>query len=250
MVGVKLKQLTKQYCLSGQDFTAVDSVDATITPGSFTVIVGKSGCGKTTLLRLLSGLEQKTSGDIEWLNSSDQPLPPKVGIVFQEPRLMPWLSVRKNISFSLTKNNPSDKLSAATSIARVDSILDLLGLTSFHDAYPCQLSGGMAQRVSLGRTLCYNPDLILMDEPFGALDYFTRKKLQLEIVDLFLSQQKTIIFVTHDVTEALQLAQKVLVMDSGRIIREILVDKSYPRQASSLDLLSIQQEILAALGAL
>jgi len=248
MVGVRLKQLTKQYSIAGKSFIAVDNVNASIKSGSFTVIVGKSGCGKTTLLRLLSGLEQKSAGEIDWLNCQNQS--PKVGIVFQEPRLMPWLTVQENIAFSLIKSKQPAPSSEYDSIDWVESTLALLGLTPFRDAYPNQLSGGMAQRVSLGRTLCYNPDLILMDEPFGALDYFTRKRLQLEIVDLFLNQRKTIIFVTHDVTEALQLAQNILVMDSGRIVREIPVDIPYPRQSAAADVLLLQQEILAALGGL
>ncbi len=250
MAGVRLKQLTKQYSLAGQSFLAVDNVDATIKSGSFTVIVGKSGCGKTTLLRLLSGLEQKSAGKIEWLNCQSPSQSPKVGVVFQEPRLMPWLTVRENIAFSRVKTKQSAPGSESASIDGVESTLALLGLTPFRDAYPNQLSGGMAQRVSLGRTLYYNPDLILMDEPFGALDYFTRKRLQLEIADLFLNQKKTIIFVTHDVTEALQLAQNILVMDSGRIVREIPVDIPYPRQPTAVDVLLLQQEILATLGGL
>jgi len=250
MAGVRLKQLTKQYSLAGQSFLAVDNVDATIKSGSFTVIVGKSGCGKTTLLRLLSGLEQKSAGEIEWLDCQNPSQSPKVGVVFQEPRLMPWLTVRENIAFSRVKTKQSAPGSESASIDGVESTLALLGLTPFRDAYPNQLSGGMAQRVSLGRTLYYNPDLILMDEPFGALDYFTRKRLQLEIADLFLNQKKTIIFVTHDVTEALQLAQNILVMDSGRIVREIPVDIPYPRQPTAVDVLLLQQEILATLGGL
>ena len=176
MAGVRLKQLTKQYSLAGQSFLAVDNVDATIKSGSFTVIVGKSGCGKTTLLRLLSGLEQKSAGEIEWLDCQNQSQSPKVGVVFQEPRLMPWLTVRENIAFSRVKTKQSAPGSESASIDGVESTLALLGLTPFRDAYPNQLSGGMAQRVSLGRTLYYNPDLILMDEPFGALDYFTPQK--------------------------------------------------------------------------
>ena len=156
---------------------------------------------------------------------------------------MPWLTVFENMAFALDRQaNP-----AATE-QRVSATLDQLGLSAFRDAYPSQLSGGMAQRVSLGRTLCYNPDLILMDEPFGALDYFTRKKLQREIVDLFLREQKTIVFVTHDVSEAVYLGQKILVMEAGQLIREVSVDLPYPRQAADLALLQYQQEILDALG--
>ena len=242
MAGVKLTQLSKQYQVAGQALEAVDNVTTTIEPGSFTVIVGRSGCGKTTLLRLLSGLEQKSAGSIEWLGGGSDGAAVKVGVVFQEPRLMPWLTVYENMAFALDKQ--PDR---ALVDRQVTGTLEQLGLAGFRDAYPSQLSGGMAQRVSLGRTLCYDPDLILMDEPFGALDYFTRKKLQRELVDLFLRQHKTIVFVTHDVTEAVFLGQKVLVMEAGQIVREVPINTPYPRQATDPSLLARQQEILAAL---
>lgn len=120
----------------------------------------------------------------------------------------------------------------------------MLGLTPFQDAYPRQISGGMAQRTALGRTLCFDPDIILMDEPFGALDAFTRHNLQQELVDIFLSQNKTIIFVTHDVNEAVLLGQRVLVMDKGSIRRELAIDIPYPRDALSKDFYNLREEIL------
>ena len=245
MAGVELCNLSKHFLLGERTISAVQSVTTTISHGSFTVIVGKSGCGKTTLLRLLGGLEELTEGQIHWTDIEKQQLLPKIGFVFQEPRLMPWLTVYENMAFSLDKSLLSE---AVTTI--VNPILNQLGLESFRDAYPAQLSGGMAQRVSLGRTLCYDPDLILMDEPFGALDYFTRKKLQHEMVELFLLQKKTVIFVTHDVSEAIYLGQKILVMDEGRIVKEIPIEMSYPRNLASSDILNIQTEILESLGSL
>ena len=245
MAGVELCNLSKHFLLGERTISAVQSVTTTISHGSFTVIVGKSVCGKTTLLRLLGGLEELTEGQIHWTDIEKQQLLPKIGFVFQEPRLMPWLTVYENMAFSLDKSLLSE---AVTTI--VNPILNQLGLESFRDAYPAQLSGGMAQRVSLGRTLCYDPDLILMDEPFGALDYFTRKKLQLEMVELFLLQKKTVIFVTHDVSEAIYLGQRILVMDEGRIVKEIPIEMSYPRNLASSDILNIQTEILASLGSL
>ena len=245
MAGVELCNLSKNFLLGERIISAVQSVTTTISHGSFTVIVGKSGCGKTTLLRLLGGLEELTEGQIHWTDIEKQQLLPKIGFVFQEPRLMPWLTVYENMAFSLDKSLLSE---AVTTI--VNPILNQLGLESFRDAYPAQLSGGMAQRVSLGRTLCYDPDLILMDEPFGALDYFTRKKLQHEMVELFLLQKKTVIFVTHDVSEAIYLGQRILVMDEGRIVKEIPIEMSYPRNLASSDILNIQTEILESLGSL
>lgn len=245
MAGVKLHNLSKHFVLGEQLIDAVNNVSATIAHGSFTVIVGKSGCGKTTLLRLLGGLEQKSAGQIQWTDVENQQTSPKIGFVFQEPRLMPWLTVYENMAFSLDKT-----LTPVAVSAIVTPTLDLLGLHGFRNAYPSQLSGGMAQRVALGRTLCYDPDLILMDEPFGALDYFTRKRLQREMADLFLKQKKTLIFVTHDVTEAIYLGQKILVMDAGTLIREIPVEMPYPRDAAHKNFLSVQQEILDSLGGL
>jgi sulfonate transport system ATP-binding protein len=158
---------------------------------------------------------------------------------------MPWLTVFENMAFSLDRALPPAAVEHL-----VLPTLRQLGLESFRDAYPAHLSGGMAQRVSLGRTLCFQPEVILMDEPFGALDYFTRKKLQREIMELFLSQRKTLILVTHDVTEAIFLAQTVLVMDAGSLIREISVPLPYPRNPASPGFLQIQAEILDALGGL
>lgn len=243
MAGVELRHLSKQFVLGEQSLDAVQNVNTTIAHGSLTVIVGKSGCGKTTLLRLLGGLEEKTAGQIHWTDVENQQTAPKIGFVFQEPRLMPWLTVFENMAFSLDKS-----LTPATVASIVISTLQLLGLEPFRDAYPAQLSGGMAQRVALGRTLCYDPDLILMDEPFGALDYFNRKKLQREMVDLFMTQKKTLIFVTHDVTEAIYLGQRILVMEAGAIVREIPVAMPYPRDPATIDFLQVQRDILDSLG--
>lgn len=245
MAGVELRNLSKQFVLGGRALDAVRDVTVSISHGSFTVIVGKSGCGKTTLLRLIGGLEEITGGQIQWTDVENQQATPKIGFVFQEPRLMPWLTVFENMAFSLAKPL---KMTAALSI--VTPVLKQLGLEAFRDAYPAQLSGGMAQRVSLGRTLCYDPDLILMDEPFGALDYFTRKKLQREIVDLFLTQKKTLIFVTHDVTEAIYLGQNILVMDEGRVVKEFPVKMPYPHDFGASGFIKVQEEILDSLGGL
>jgi sulfonate transport system ATP-binding protein len=152
--------------------------------------------------------------------------------------------VRENMSFSFDREHDRGKAEEL-----VEHYLHMLGLEAFKEAYPAQLSGGMAQRVALGRTLCYDPDIILMDEPFGALDYFTRKKMQQEIVDLFLLQQKTIVFVTHDVSEAVYLGQNIIVMHKGEVVREVQVGLPYHRNSVSTEFLEIQSEILRSLGA-
>ncbi len=240
MAGVNLSQLTKRYTIDERTFAALDEVDLSIADGSFTTIVGRSGSGKTTLLRLLSGLEEATSGRIEFTyrNGTQAPKTRHIGIVFQEPRLMPWLNVAENIAFSRLGDPDRDRTREM-----VDRSLQMLGLEKFRNAYPAQISGGMAHRVALGRTLCYDPDLILMDEPLGALDYFTRKKLQNELIDLFLSEGKTFLLVTHDVEEALYLGQKVIVLDGGRLIREFPVELPYLRKRASPAFLSLQEAI-------
>ena len=244
MAGVEITNLTQEYRVGGQTFCALRNVSITIPNGSFTVIVGKSGCGKTTLLRLLADLEKKTAGKIN-INDSQTNAPRcRIGIMFQEHRLMPWLTVKENMSFSLAQEQERGK--AEHTVSRY---LQVLGLEQFQDAYPSQLSGGMAQRVALGRTLCYDPDIILMDEPFGALDYFTRKRMQEEIVDVFLLQKKTIVFVTHDVAEAVYLGQNIIIMDAGEVVRELPVELPYHRDSVSTEFLGIQSEILRSLGA-
>ncbi|HMM20034.1 MAG TPA: ABC transporter ATP-binding protein [Selenomonadales bacterium] len=242
MAGVEITNLTKQYLVAGEEFYALKDVSTVIPDGSFTVIVGRSGCGKTTLLRLLGNLEEKSAGRIRLGDGGSKAGGRRIGMVFQEHRLMPWLSVKENMAFSCTRQEQRDRTERL-----VAKYLRVLGLEKFQDAYPAQLSGGMAQRVALGRTLCYDPDIILMDEPFGALDYFTRQRLQREIVDLFLAQKKTIVFVTHDVTEAVYLGQKIIVMDAGEVVRELPVDLPYLRDPASPEFLAVQREILSSL---
>ena len=226
--------------------TAVDIASLAIQPRTFTCIVGKSGCGKTTLLRLLAGLETADSEEI-----SIAGLPAKTAPVFQEPRLMPWLTVKENIMFSLKGPDGSSTNADAASPSpeeRCSLLLDELELTDAANLYPAQLSGGMAQRVSLGRTLFYNPDLILMDEPFSALDYFTRRNLQDMVLRLFQHQKKTILFVTHDVEEALLLGDRILVMENGSIKADMPVPLPFPRKAADSSLQDMRQKILDLLA--
>lgn len=208
--------------------------DVSFAEHSFTCIVGRSGCGKTTLLRLLCGLEKPDAGSIEL------PSGKKIAPVFQEPRLMPWLNVGENITFAAAHDKNFNK-------KRLPDLLRLLELEGTEKLYPAQLSGGMAQRVSLGRTLFYNPDIILMDEPFSALDYFTRQGLQQTLLKLYAEERKTIIFVTHDVEEALLLGDRVLIMDNGRICEFLPVKLPRPRQAADTAFQMLRQKILQAL---
>jgi len=237
MTNILIKNLTKQFQIKDKTITALDDLSITIKNESFVTIVGRSGCGKTTLLKILCSLESKTKGDVVYVDKENKL--PKISIVFQEPRLIPWLTIKQNLEFSLKEKSLREKMEL-----NVSKYLNVLGLERFKDAYPHQISGGMAQRVSLGRTLCYEPDIILMDEPFGALDPYNRKILQDEIIRIFASFKKTIIFVTHDINEAIYLGQHIIVMDNGKVINEIDIEDSYPRNLDSPYLLEIKKNIM------
>jgi sulfonate transport system ATP-binding protein len=238
MAGLMITHLSKTFDTSNKRIEALKDINLTIPSGSFVTIVGKSGCGKTTLLKILCGLLNNTEGTIK-LTDTNNNKNNKISIVFQEPRLMKWLTVEENMAFSLINCKDKDYVNE-----KVSTYLNLLGLYNFRKAYPSQISGGMAQRTSLGRTLCYEPQVILMDEPLGALDAFNRKKLQNELISIFLKTGKTIIFVTHDIEEAIYLGQKIVVMDTGRITNEIPIAMDYYRDASSLDFFNYKTQVL------
>lgn len=243
MAGLIIKNLCKSFNINNQEVMALNNINFTIEDGSFVTIVGKSGCGKTTFLRVICGLENSTKGQIEFTKVNDiKNTDKRVGIVFQEPRLMPWLTVEENMAFPLIKSKNKKEV-----VYLVRKYLEMLGLESFKDAYPNQISGGMAQRVALGRTLCYDPEIILMDEPLGALDAFNRRKLQNEFINIFRENKKTIVFVTHDVEEAIYLGQKIVVFDKGCVASEIPVSLSYYRDTTSLEFLKLREKILALL---
>lgn len=228
---LKIEGVSRRY----GEKQALRPLDAAFADYSFTCIVGRSGCGKTTLLRLLAGLEKPDSGSVALAEGK------RIAPVFQEPRLMPWLDVEQNITFAARHDG-------ALSLERLPEILRLLGLEGAGKLYPSQLSGGMAQRVSLGRTLFYNPDIILMDEPFSALDYFTRSALQRTLLELYAKEKKTIVFVTHDVEEALLLADRVFIMKDGAIESIVQVGLSRPRDTADHAFQSLRQDILQALS--
>ena len=235
-----LNDLYKSYpSVAGTYKTVVSIKDLQIEYGSFLCIVGKSGCGKTTLLRLLAGLETPSYGKIAGL-------PSKVSLVFQEARLLPWFTVAGNITLARkgSKQLPTQQ-NSHTDLAR---LLEDLELKEAAGLYPSQLSGGMAQRVSLGRTLFYDADLILMDEPFSALDYFTRQHLQNLVLRLFQDGKKTIVFVTHDVEEALLLGDRLVVMEAGRIKADMSLTLPRPRTSADPELQTMRQKILRLLG--
>lgn len=232
---VRIEQVGKEYITEAGTLCAVKKLSLHLPPGSMTTLLGRSGCGKTTLLRMIAGLETLSSGRIE-RNLSFQDM----GYVFQEPRLMPWLTVEENICFvtqgGRTKNRNAGDLS---------SILKSLGLQSSGSLYPHQLSGGMAQRVALGRTLYCQPKLILMDEPFGALDWFTRRALQRDLLRLWQEGGRTVLLVTHDVDEALTLSQRIVIIRNGTLQNIISVDEAYPRRPEKMH--QLREEVLACI---
>ncbi|WP_234347638.1 ABC transporter ATP-binding protein [Streptomyces specialis] len=200
---------------------ALDDVSLTVAEGECVAIVGPSGCGKSTLLRLAAGLEAPSTGSVALGTTS-------VGFVFQEPNLLPWCSVRRNVGLLAHLA----KVPKAEREQRVTAALDAVGLTAFADQLPRALSGGMRMRVSLARALVLRPDMMLLDEPFGALDELTRQDMQGELLRLYESRRFTMLFVTHSVAEAVLLARRVVVMSPrpGRIAATVDIDLPYPRR--------------------
>ncbi len=237
---LECRAISKTYRIEGRDVAALRDFDLQLPEGSFTVLVGPSGCGKTTALRLLAGLEQPTAGAIVRPDGK----PPGVGYVFQEPRLMPWLSVSRNVGFALERRLPKPDIAK-----RVAEILDVMGLGDFAQARPGQLSGGMASRAGLARALVTRPDLLLLDEPFAALDAMTRRRLQAELVAVWQRLRPTIVFVTHDIEEAALLADSVCLMERGVIAERYANAVPRPRDPTDLAIVELRRAIIAGFEA-
>lgn len=235
---IQIKNLTKKYKIEGREIRALNNINLEIDTGSFTTIVGRSGCGKSTFLRIIAGLETASSGQISGTDKI------RSSLVFQEARLMPWLTVAENIIFPLKNRIKRDKIQP-----KVEEQLQLLGLKEFRDAYPDQISGGMAQRTALGRALIFESDLILMDEPLGSLDAFNRYKLQKELKNIFSENDKTVIFVTHDIDEAIFLGDQVLVMDSGEVIEQFNLENEFSFSGNKEKYIELKDQILSELKA-
>lgn len=206
---------------------AIDDVSFTVAPDAFTSIVGPSGCGKSTLLKIASGLVRPTSGETMLRGQPVTTIRQDVGFVTQDSNLFPWLTTRQNIEFALRVRG----LDRQQKRARADEYLKMVGLDGFESSYPPQLSGGMQKRASIARTLVYDPDVLLMDEPFGALDAQTKMKLQEQLLTIWQGRPKTVLFVTHDISEAVALSDWVVVMSArpGRIKKIVKVDLPRPR---------------------
>src|SRR5277367_1737708 len=224
-LAVSLRGVTKAY---DNGVMALGPLDLDVGKGEFVSLLGPSGCGKSTALRLIAGLAAPTSGTVEVSHHQGEARSAKaIGFVFQEPTLMPWTRVRENVRLPLTLT----RAPATESDARVEAALARVGLTEFADSYPRELSGGMKMRVSLARALVTDPDILLMDEPFAALDEITRFRLNNDLLALWRNLKKTVIFVTHSVFESVYLSQRVIVMTQrpGRIGAEIQIDAPEPR---------------------
>jgi NitT/TauT family transport system ATP-binding protein len=202
-------------------------VDLAVRAGEFVTLLGPSGCGKSTLLKMVAGLLAPSSGQVQLWPGQDAPGAPDLGFVFQEATLMPWASVLANVRLPLDLA----RVPRALSEPRVQAALALVGLQGFEHALPRELSGGMQMRVSIARSLVTEPRLLLMDEPFGALDEITRNRLDGELLDLCVARGLTVLFVTHSIHEAVFLSQRVLVMAArpGRVVAEVTIDEPYPR---------------------
>jgi NitT/TauT family transport system ATP-binding protein len=227
---VSLRGVAKTFA-SGT--SALDGLDLDVRPGEFLSLLGPSGCGKSTALRLIAGLSEPTAGTIRWGGSTRAAAAAAahdIGFVFQEPTLMPWTTVARNVDLPLRLAGRSS-VGAAPHVA---AMLDRVGLGGFRDAYPRELSGGMKMRVSIARALVTNPHLLLMDEPFAALDEITRFKLNNDLLELWQALRKTVVFVTHSVFESVYLSRRIVVMTPrpGRVFKELIVDAPYPRQES------------------
>lgn len=221
---VSLSRLAKTFANGTR---ALDGVDLEIRRGEFLSLLGPSGCGKSTLLRVLAGLEQPSGGTVTWDGEEGGQSAHELGFVFQEPTLLPWATVRGNVHFPLrTKNVP-----AGIAKDRIDGVLERVGLERFADSYPHELSGGMKMRVSIARALVTEPKVLLMDEPFAALDEITRFKLNADLLRVWQASELTVVFVTHSVFESVFLSERIAVMrgSPGRLSDEISIDPALIR---------------------
>lgn len=233
------EQISHTYTGASGDVFALDDVTLRLTRESFVCLVGPSGCGKSTLLRILAGLLTPTTGQIMLEQQLITDPQRRIGVVFQKANLMPWRTVYGNLALPLELAG----VPAAERQQQTDAMLALTGLDQFADTYPAELSGGMAQRVAIGRALIHDPEVLLLDEPFGALDALTREQMSEELLRIWVKHRKTVLMVTHSIPEAVLLADRVLVMSPrpGTLIADVTIPLRRPR---SLDLLH-QSEFVA-----
>jgi NitT/TauT family transport system ATP-binding protein len=242
---LSIKDLHKSFRKDDGGLVVIEDFNLDIMDGEFVCVLGPSGCGKTTLLRIIAGLEEPTSGKILLKNKEIAGPGSDRGMVFQEFGLFPWRSVRKNIEFGLEiRKIPKEERKAIS-----DRYIDLVGLKGFETSHPNELSGGMKQRVGIARALANDPAILLMDEPFGALDAQTRNLMQKELLRIWSEMKKTVVFITHSVDEAVFVADRVVVMSArpGKIKSIFDVEWERPRDRSGVEFASLRKKILAEL---
>ncbi|HZR41620.1 MAG TPA: ABC transporter ATP-binding protein [Ktedonobacteraceae bacterium] len=240
-ISLSLRHFEREFESATGTVQALEDVSFHVAPGDCIALVGPSGCGKSTILRAIAGLDSNYSGEVQANEVAVREPDLSRGILFQEPRLFPWLTVNENISFGL-------RLPRQECLRRAHELIDLVGLGGFEHAYPHQLSGGMAQRVAIARALAPNPAALLLDEPFGALDAFTRIRLQNALENIWLARKMTMILVTHDIDEAIALGQRVVILTArpGRVSRILDIDLPYPRDRGSERFAHYRRELLIA----
>ena len=245
---IDINHVMKSFQVGGAEIEALRDITLRVEPGAFVALVGPSGCGKSTLLRLIAGLDTAESGTVSVGGRPVRGPGLDRGVVFQDHRLFPWLTVERNIRLSLRRTGYSD----AQKQSIVRELIALVGLTGFEQAQPHQLSGGMSQRAAIARALAPRPDILLLDEPFGALDSLTRTRLQAEFLRIWEHEGITMLMVTHDVEEAVFLSDRVVVLDPrpGRIRKSFDIPLERPRRRSAPAFTALKDEILGELNVL
>ncbi|HEX9287650.1 MAG TPA: ABC transporter ATP-binding protein [Thermoanaerobaculia bacterium] len=243
-VKVRIQGLSKAFHTNGHEILVLENIDLDVRDGELVCILGPSGCGKSTLLNIVGGFLPASSGDVTIDGSPVREPDPRRIFVFQERGVFPWLTVEGNIGFGISGLPSKEKA------ARIAHYVRLVGLEGFESAYPQELSGGMKQRVEVARALAVNPDVLYLDEPFGALDSITRHVMRSELLRIWEAEKKTILFVTHDIEESCQLADRVVVLSArpGSIRRVVDVDLPHPRDLSSPRYLALRDSILEEIG--
>jgi NitT/TauT family transport system ATP-binding protein len=241
---LRVEQLGVTYDRDGQSMSVLEDINLEVSDGEFICMVGPSGCGKSTLLNAMAGFLSPTSGSVTIDDEKVAGPDPRRILVFQERGVFPWLTVRGNIGFGLSK------LSRTERDQRIAQYIKTVRLEGFENSYPSDLSGGMKQRLQVARALAVNPDILFLDEPFGALDSITRVIMRGELLRIWQAERRTILFVTHDIDEAVQLADRVVVLSSrpARIQDVLTIDIAHPRNISSPRYLELRDELLKQIG--
>lgn len=230
---IEISGLCKSFQVDGRKLEVLKNLNLSVPANEITVLLGRSGCGKTTLLRLIGGLDKDYTGNISTPHNT------RPAFVFQEARLMPWLTVAQNIAFGLKKKDAKSE--------EIHRLISLTGLEGFADALPQQLSGGMQQRTALARALALNPGFILMDEPFAALDHFTREKMQQVLLDIHKQNRCGVLFVTHSIDEALAIADRIVILENHQAKKVYPVGSRWRENSSEADRHALRQDILSSI---